>query len=432
MHRFRRSTRAPSVSRPFWKIRPEEGNHLSKTLSYFAAFVALGLSTAALGPTLPGLAEHTRSQLNEISFLFTAHALGYLLGSFQGGRLYDRVPGHWLMAAVLSVMATTLFLAPLMPSLLPLSINLLSLGMAEGALDVGGNTLLVWVHGRRVGPYMNGLHFSFGLGSFLCPIVIAQAVLLSGDITWGYWALALLMLPVAFWLLRLPSPKDKAVSNSDLGNQGHPSSMAETSQKPKSRESVLVALIALLLFLYVGAEAGFGGWIYTYALDMGLTNGTTAAYLTSAFWGALTLGRLLAIPLAARFHPHAILLGDLGGCLASVGLVLVWPNSPAAIWLGASGLGLSMASIFPTAISLAERHVRITGQVTGWFLVGGSIGGMSLPWLMGQLFKAVGPRATMVSIVVDLAAALGVLATLILYLTPDDPLQSFLPASSRK
>jgi hypothetical protein len=34
-----------------------------------------------------------------------------------------------------------------------------ALGMAEGALDVGGNTLLVWVHQEKVGPFMNGLHF---------------------------------------------------------------------------------------------------------------------------------------------------------------------------------------------------------------------------------------------------------------------------------
>jgi FHS family Na+ dependent glucose MFS transporter 1 len=162
------------------------------------------------------------------------------------------------------------------------------------------------------------------------------------------------------------------------------------------------------LLLYVGAEAGFGGWIYTYALALDLGTPTTSAYLTSAFWGAFTLGRLLSIPVAARFRPRSILLGDLVGCLASVGLLLLWPNSLAATWLGTVGLGLSMASIFPTAISLAERHMTITGQRTGWFLIGASIGAMSLPWLIGQLFEAIGPQMVMVAIMGDLALALGV------------------------
>jgi FHS family Na+ dependent glucose MFS transporter 1 len=401
-----------------WQIEPKEGRHLSKTLSYFAAFIALGLASAVLGPTLPSLASHTQTQLNEISFLFTAHSLGYLLGSFQGGRLYDRVRGHSLMAAGLIAIALSLILAPLIPLLVVLSVDLILLGVAAGALDVGGNTLLVWVHGRRVGPYMNGLHFCFGIGSFLCPIIIAQALSLSGDVTWGYWALALLMLPPAIWLLRLPSPSASAASPEPSASEGLPSSASRSILKRNSGGRRTVFLIALLLFLYVGAEIGFGGWIFTYAVSAHLASETAAAYLTSAFWGALTLGRLLAIPLSARLPPYAILLGDFAGCLASVGLLLLWPGSRVATWLGALGLGLSMASIFPTAITLAEHFVKITGRVTGWFLVGASLGGMSLPWLIGQLFEARGPRTTMVSIMVDLVAALSVLGVLLLSLPP--------------
>jgi FHS family Na+ dependent glucose MFS transporter 1 len=378
---------------------------LARTASYYAAFVALGLVTAALGPTLPGLAEHTQAQLGQISFLFTAHSLGYLLGSLLGGWLYDRVPGHPVMAAALAVLALVLGIIPLVP-LLPLLIAaLFFLGMAGGALDVGGNTLLVWVHGRQVGPFMNALHFFFGVGSFLAPIVVAQAMLLSGDITWAYWVLALCMLPVAAWLLGISSPPNQANSPD---RSGSPLPANGLEEKSESHERMLVALIALLLALYVGAEAGFGGWIYTYALTLGLGTPTTSAYLTSAFWGSFTLGRLLSIPLAARFRPRSILLGDLVGCLASVGLLIIWTNSLVATWLGTLGLGLAMASIFPTTISLAERHVIITGQRTGWFLIGASLGAMSLPWMIGQLFEAIGPQMAILAIMGDLALALAV------------------------
>jgi FHS family Na+ dependent glucose MFS transporter 1 len=138
---------------------------------------------------------------------------------------------------------------------------------------------------------------------------------------------------------------------------------------------------------------------------LGLADETGAAYLTSAFWGALTAGRLLAIPISARVRPRLILLGDLIGALISLSLILLWPRSPAMLWIGALGMGLSLASIFPTMMSLAEREMHVTGQVTGWFLVGASAGSMSVPWLIGQLFEWQGPRVMVVAIGIDLLAA---------------------------
>jgi FHS family Na+ dependent glucose MFS transporter 1 len=368
---------------------------------------------ASMGPTLPGLAEHTQSHLSEISFLFAARWLGYLLGSLLGGRLYDRVAGHPVMAATFILMVGMLILVPLMPLLGLLTLVLLILGMAEATVDVGGNTLLVWVHRHRVGPFMNGLHFFFGVGAFLSPIIIARAVLMSGDITWAYWMVALLMLPMVAWLLRLPSPTSQADFRADLPERVSRHSISRVgSMGSEARERLLVALIVFFFFLNVGAEVSFGGWIYTYALALGLSSATIAAYLTSAFWGSLTLGRLLAIPIATRFRPRAILFGDLVGCLVSLSIILLWSKSFVAIWLGTFGMGLSIASVFPTTISLAERRMRITGRVTGWFFVGSSGGGMLLPWLIGQLFESIGPRVTMFTIMADLIVAVGVFALL--------------------
>jgi fucose permease len=366
------------------------------TLCYYAAYVGLGLSAASMGPTLAGLAEHTQSRLSEISFLFVARSLGYMLGSLLGGRLYDRVPGHRLMMTALCVMAAMLVVAAGMPLLWALTILLLILGLGEGTLDVGGNTLLIWVHGRQVGPFMNGLHFCYGLGAFLSPIVVAQLVLLSGDITWAYWAIAVLLLPAIILLWRPPSPS-------------MPAPDAKHSRPAKPVQRGLVALIAVFFFLHVGAEAAYGGWAFTYAVTQGLGNATLAAYLTSAYWGALMVGRLLSIPIAARFSAEAILMGDLLGCLASLGIVALFPTASPALWLGTFGLGLSIASLYPMTLCLGEQRMRITGRVTGWFLVGGSIGSMFLPWLIGQLFEPVGPRVVIGAIAAALAAAVAVL-----------------------
>jgi fucose permease len=86
-----------------------------------------------------------------------------------------------------------------------------------------------------------------------------------------------------------------------------------------------------------------------------------------------------------------------------------------AVWAGTVGVGLSMASIFPLMLALAGRRISITGRITGWLLVGAGAGGMTLPWLIGQLFESVGPRATMPAILIDLAIAASVFGVLTLH-----------------
>jgi fucose permease len=353
------------------------------------------MASSALGPTLPALVVSTRTSLGRISLLFAAYSLGYLLSAVLGGRLYDRLPGHRVLVAGLLVTAAMLALIPLIPQLWLLFVVLLVEGVSTGSLDIGGNTLLVWVHRERVGPFMNALHLFFGVGAVLSPVIIGQLVALSGGITWAYWTLAFLALPAALWLLPRPSPSAPT---------------APEDEPAGGVKRALVALVALLLFLYVGAEIGFGGWVYTYALTLGLGTAKSAAYLTSAYWGALTLGRLLGIPVALRVRPSRILVGSLFGALLSVGLILLWPQSAVALWAGTLGMGLFTGPIFATVMVLAGQHMTITGRITGRFFVGSSLGGMFLPWLIGQLFVPAGPQSMLVAVLVDLVLTLGALA----------------------
>jgi MFS transporter, FHS family, Na+ dependent glucose transporter 1 len=353
---------------------------LSLTLAYYVAFITLGATTAIGGPSLPWLAEHTSSPLNLLSVIFISGSLGYMVGSQFGGQAYDRYPGHRIQAIMLLGIASAAALVPVVRSLWYLVAVLFLLGIAQGALDVGCNILLTWVHGEKVGPFMNGLHFFFGIGSFVAPLIFAQVVRASGDIQWAYWLFCLLSLPVAAWLWFLPSPEVRK----------------QAPHLPEQRTATgLVALFVAFFAVYVGMEVGFGNWIYTYSTRLGLADETVAAYLTSAFWGSFTVGRLLGIPISARLRPQTILALDFAGCLTGFGIILLWPASAPALWIGTAVLGLSMASVFATAMSLAENRLGLTGSITGWFLVGSGIGGMFFPWFIGQLFERIGPRVTM-------------------------------------
>lgn len=379
---------------------------LLKTIGYYAGFLCIGLAASVIGPTLPGLAENTNTQLGQISILFSARSVGFLIGALAGGRIYDRLPGHPVLAAGLLGMALTIALTPTISLLWLLVLVILLLGVSESMLDVGTNTMLPWLHHNNVAPYMNGLHFFFGLGALLSPIVVAQAILRSGDITYAYWLLALIMLPAAVWILPQRSPRPAVKT-------------AVTHEAPPNY--LLVSLITLFFFLYVGAETSFGGWIYTYAVRTNLATITMAAYLTSIFWGSLTVGRLLSVPLANRLRPRKILTLGIVGSLLSVGVLLLFPAAIWAMWLGTIGLGFSMAPIFPTTLAMAERNMPVTGKTTGWFFAGASLGGMTLPWLVGQLFDITGPYLAMAAIGVGVLGTAVVFGVLIAVLRRQPP-----------
>lgn len=337
----------------------------------------MGITFSILGPTLPALAEQTHTSLTTISYLFIARSVGSLIGSVGGGRLFDRLAGHLVVAFSLVVMIATMFAIPVIPQIWLLMAVLFLSGVTHGTLNVGGNVLLIWVHGSQVAPFMNALHFFFGVGTFVAPILVAQVVLQTGDMHWAYWLLALVTLPILLFTLGVRSPEPQH-------RPGQPGS--------ERVDWGLVAGFFLIFFGYAGAAQAFGGWIFTYVTRLGLANETLAAYLNSIFWGALMAGRLLSIPLTVRFSPKAMLRTDLLGALFSLGLITLLPHSLLAIGVGSAGLGFSLATIFPTTMSLASRHIAITGKVTGWFSIGSSLGALVLPWLVGQLFEPLGPE----------------------------------------
>jgi hypothetical protein len=50
----------------------------------------------------------------------------------------------------------------------------------------------------------------------------------------------------------------------------------------------------------------------------------------------------------------------------------------------------------------------ISGRAMGWFFVGSSAGGMTVPWVIGQLFEPVSPQAMFWVILIDVGLGLGI------------------------
>lgn len=371
---------------------------LAATAGYFYAYILTGMIVASLGPSLPTFAANTLTPLKDIGVIFSAYFLGRMTGAMLLGRFYDRIPGHRLLSATLFSLAVIALIVPHLRSLYLLIALLYLFGTACGSLDVGGNTLLVWTHGSRSAPYVNALHLFFGLGAFSMPLLIAWSLQSGGRIQTAYQIIAVLLLAASLWFLRLPSPA-----------RARP---AESGGAPRVNPA-WIALLVLFMILSTGIEATFGGWIYTYAIQSQISSPAAAAWFNSAFWIAMTAGRLIAIGLSTRVRPAAVISADILGCILSVSVFLLWPASPAAAWAGTILLGLSMASLFPTGILFTEERVKITGSVTGWIFIGDSLGGVFLPWIAGQLMGIFSPQAILPALLVDLLLAAAVFALML-------------------
>jgi MFS transporter, FHS family, Na+ dependent glucose transporter 1 len=260
------------------------------------------------------------------------------------------------------------------------------MGLAQGLVDVGSNSLITWVFHGRLGPYLSGLHFSFGVGAFAAPLLVAWVLQAQGRSAGVFWVLAgyLLFLALLFWLVPSPPHAEEAPL---------PANPAPPADKK------LGWLFLACFFLYGGTESGFGAWIYHYALAFDPSATARAALLTSAFWGLLGLGRLAGIPVLARFTPRQFLGVLMPLAMAGFSVAVLWPGRVWSLWAGAVGAGLAMACVFPTLQVFAgqslSRGSRVSSRLTSFFFIGSASGSMTLPWLMGQVFEPLGPRAAL-------------------------------------
>jgi len=372
---------------------------IRRTFGYYFLFVCLGLDIAIGGPTLPALASQTGTSIEKMGLLFLAGSSGYTLGTLAGGRIIDRLRGHPVMGIAQLYTAVMIALVPLAPWFWLLLVLASTRGFAEGIINTGANALLMWTHGEKAGPFMNALHFFYGLGAFLSPFLVALVINIPGGYRWAYWALSCVGLLAGLRMLTMKGSPRPIHAQAD----------GKASTQPRSPVPYALVISAILfLFFYVSSEITFSGWVYTYATTLKLASISGAAYLTSAFWAAFTFGRLISIPAATRFKPGQVILAAVLSCLAILAVGMIFYKSSAVLWLMAVGLGFCMAPIWPTGFNLAGQSINLTGRLAGVILLGDSLGGMVLPSASGKVIVAAGPRAMVYlifgSLVLNLAA----------------------------
>ncbi|XP_038152427.1 sodium-dependent glucose transporter 1 [Cyprinodon tularosa] len=366
------------------------------TLALCGSFLGLGMGISVVGPTFQDLAANVHKNISNISYIITGRAVGYIGGSLIGGILFECMNPHILLGISMLLTALGMYAIPFCKQVLFLTGIMSVVGMAMGALDTGGNVLILNTWGENSGPHMQALHFSFAAGAFASPII---AKLLFGHDGNGSSPLTPTSPPAAMSRITLKSMWAYIVIGSVLlfisflflllyacGSKSRDKAQA-ASERPcvAKHHSVLVALLFFFFFAYVGAEVAYGTFIFTFATDYAHMPEAHAAGLNSLFWGTFAATRGAAIFFAACLYPGTMILLCLLGSVLSSLLLCLFTNNHAVLWVGTGLYGASMATTFPSGISWLEQYTTVTGKTAAAFVVGAALGEMVLPSLVGFL-----------------------------------------------
>jgi fucose permease len=367
----------------------------------YAIFVTIGFLGAVMGPALDDLAKQVGSTESAIGALVTATFLGALIAQASVGPLMDRFGPRPLLLAGITLMTLGTFGILLSPTLWVILAVGVIFGVGFGALDTGSNVLVAELYADHNVSVLNSLHLFFGVGSVLSPFVAAQALDWADSAIPAIWVGFVMLLLLWPGVLRLPA----AISRPEPESAG---SDAVASGKFSYR-SVLLWGLAVILLVYVSSEMGLSTWTTQYVEDSTRFSDVAGARLTSAYWFALTLGRLAGIRWGSRLSGDRVMLIGLSGSLAGAVLLMAGSGIMGLTVIGAVVVGFFFGPVYPTVIAVATATFRAgTGKAVSLIASMASLGGMVGPPLQGVLLNEVSP----VSSVMFVAAQCGVMLVL--------------------
>jgi len=147
-----------------------------QTIAYCACYFALGLAQNAFTPALSSIEEKTDSTEDKVAVVLAARGVGWIIGSIIAGKAYELIKGNRILWIVLLVTAGLNFLIPLISNIWVLAALTAICGAFMSPIEVGVNTLTIWIWKEDVGPYMQLLHFAYGAGMGCSPLLFGIVV----------------------------------------------------------------------------------------------------------------------------------------------------------------------------------------------------------------------------------------------------------------
>lgn len=328
---------------------------------------------ASLGSALPSLASHFDIAKGNFGVTFTVRGIGYLVGTLGSAAILE-FPGCKFSKQfmVCIAVAITGLAGGLIASTSDYNIALFLFclqGVGFGGIDVMANCVLPELWGLRVQPWMQALHSCFGIGAIIGPLLVGGLGWYNAFIVIAVSSSAPIFSLMLFEILKQDrTAKDEIMKRDPISeyintisadvNSTTIEAGSEDVPLPPPVPKLMRILITVFFFFYVGAEAGYGGWVSTYVLEQNVTsNISSAAFVSAIFWGALTVGRFVAIPLAVVMTATTMLriqlVLSLAGCIL---VVTIAKHTYIQACIASAIYGYALSSIFPLAMTISADY----------------------------------------------------------------------------
>ncbi|CAF0956208.1 unnamed protein product [Adineta steineri] len=374
----------------------------------------MGLGGALIGPTLLKFGEQINLPFDRIVYILSVRSFGFFSGTIIGGYIIDAFPkfGGTFLTFALFIMCITTLIIPLMYYLVPMMIVHLMWSIAAGIVDNLAQILTMRHYKNfNVNPYLQALHGAFGIGALLSPLIIAPFLRKSSSIDqwhYAYWLIGCLHIPNILGILIFAIRDECCSKQVEEINLETKEFVEEKKQKEAIIESdpevkinegvcsgnvIFLGLMSIFLLLYVGNETAYGSYLHTYASLHLKFPKDIAAYLNSIFWTSFTFSRLCGIPLSIKFSAVQMITFDLIGCMISLTLIFIFNKISWVLWAGSIFYGLSVGTLYASAIAFTEKYIPVTGKRMSILAIGGSAGDAIIPLLIGYSInsKFIGP-----------------------------------------
>jgi FHS family L-fucose permease-like MFS transporter len=189
---------------------------------------------------------------------------------------------------------------------------------------------------------------------------------------------ALFVLAVIFSLLKLPVFDDESAAASSSHESG---SIWQFSH---------LALGALGIFIYVGAEVSIGSLLISYLGESNIAGmpETEAAGYVAYYWGGAMVGRFIGSVAMTRVKPGSLLAFNAVASVILLAMVILGSGS-IAMW-AILAVGLCNSIMFPTIFSLAVQGLGPYTSKGSGLLCLAIVGGAIIPLAQGILADAIG------------------------------------------
>ena len=352
------------------------------------------MADSVRGPTLLDLKDLIGVEISDVATIFAFKSFGGFIGVIMVGLLLDR----FQPSVQYIFLFITFFTKTLATCLLPHSPNLMVMqsvefifGLCHGSFHSVGNLLQIriWTgSGYDSSPYMYALHFFYGIGALVTPVIakpflsessLNTALLNTDELELGnaqIWTIKTLY-PLISLIMLLPSPffiyyfiqdrkEEKRFHRSSSIEDA--SLQQEVSGKYLSRNKVTVLMIfaAIYYFTMAGVEHGFRSFTAVFSVnsELALTR-PEAADVLATFYVAFAAVRGLMIPLSTLVSAPVVLWSSSAILLASTTLLSVWSQSSIEVLKTGVGLsGAGVGSMFAAGMLWLKELVPINNKIT--------------------------------------------------------------------